>query len=209
MPYRSFYTDLAGSTIPAAAINLRLNKFLKAFTRVLYLMGGVVLLSITLKLLHLPGGFVLFIFSMTAISFLFLLQTGISFVYVFSNAALAFLGAISSLTVGLSCITLVFLFQQWWGTSIMLFLTLPLLVLSLIFLVAFFISGRHRHMFHRKFLYFNILAPFLYLLVLCSAYYLYQGRREPEDTGRREDVQMAVVGNQIKLVLHQIKNSGQ
>jgi len=193
MPHRSFYTDLAGSTIPAAAINARLRNFIKAFTRILYLIGGVVFLSVTLKLLHLPGGLVLFVFSMALISFLFLLQTGISFIYVFSNAALAFLGAFCSLTVALSCITLVFLFQNWWGTSIMLFLTLPLLVLSLIFLTAFFVSGRHRHMSHRKFLYFNILTPFLYLLVLCSAYYLYQGRREPEEIYRREDVRMAVV----------------
>ena len=198
MPHRSFYTDLTGTATPVATINARLRNFVKAFTRILYLMGGVVLLSIILKLLHLPGGFILFIFSMMTVAFLFLLQTGISFIYVFSNAALAFLGAFSSLTVALSCITLVFLFQHWWGTSIMLFLTLPLLVLSLIFLIAFFVSGRHRHMSHRKFLYFNILAPFLYLLVLCSAFYLYQSSREPDETGRREDVQMAVVGNQIK-----------
>ena len=156
-------------------------------------MGGVVLLSLTLKLLHLPGGFILFIFSMTAVAFLFLMQTGISFVYVFSNAALAFLGAISSLTVSLSIITLVFLFQNWWGTSIMLFLTLPLLILCGIFLIAFFITGRHRHMAHRRFLYFNILGPFLYLLVLCTAFNIYRTTGEGEETIPREDMQMAVV----------------
>ena len=198
MPYRSFYSDLTGSATPAAVINRRLGNFIKAFTRFLYLMGGVVLLSVTLKLLPLPGGFVLFIFSMAAVAFLFLLQTGISFVYVFSNAALAFLGAFSSLTVALCCITLVFLFQNWWGTSIMLFLTLPLLILDAIFLLAFFISGRHRHMSHRKFLYFNIVTPFLYLLVLCSAYYFYQRRRAPEEIYRREDVQIAMLKTSLK-----------
>jgi len=200
MHHKSFYSDFIGATPSASTINLRLNNFIKAFTKLLYLTGGVVLLSLTLKLLHLPGGFILFIFSMTAVSLLFLMQTGISFVYVFSNAALAFLGAISSLTVSLSIITLVFLFQNWWGTSIMLFLTLPLLILSSIFLVAFFITGRHRHMAHRRFLYFNILGPFLYLLVLCTAYNIYRTTGEGEETIPREDMQMAVMKRSFKLV---------
>ena len=200
MHHKSFYSDFIGATPSASTINLRLNNFIKAFTKLVYLTGGVVLLSLTLKLLHLPGGFILFIFSMTAVSFLFLMQTGISFVYVFSNAALAFLGAISSLTVSLSIITLVFLFQNWWGTSIMLFLTLPLLILSGIFLVAFFITGRHRHMAHRRFLYFNILGPFLYLLVLCTAYNIYRTTGEGEETIPREDMQMAVMKRSFKLV---------
>jgi hypothetical protein len=93
---------------------------------------------------------------------------------VFSHLKLAFLGAFSSLSVSLGLITLIFLFENWWGSHILLFLTLPLLVLSLVFVLVYFITGQHRHMAHRKFLYYNIVGAYMFLLLLWAIYVVHQ-----------------------------------
>ena len=164
-----------------SAINLKLALFLNAFTSALFLTGMLVLVGLLLKFTHLPGEHVVFVLAMSLLAFLFLLQTGLSFVFVFSHPKLAFLGAFSSLTIALACMTLVFVYENWWGTNLMLILTLPLLLVSFGFLVNYFGSGEHRHTTHRKFLYINILAPYLFIALLWLAFLIRHEVREQRE----------------------------
>lgn len=161
-----------------SAVNRKLALFLNAFTAALILAGMLVLVGLLLKFLHLPGEQVVFVTAMGFLTFLFLLQTGLSFVFVYAHAKLAFLGAFSSLSVALSCLTLVFVYENWWGTFLLVILTAPLLVLSFVILIGYFVSGQHRHTTHRKFLYQNILAPYLFILLLWLAYLIRHEVRE-------------------------------
>ena len=161
-----------------AALNYKLGLFLSAFTSALFLTGMLVLVGMVLNFIHLPGEHVVFVTALFLLAFLFLLQTGIAFVYVYARPKLAFLGAFSSLSVALACITFVFAFENWWGMYIMMVLTLPLLVLSFACLVVYFMSGAHRHTTHRKFLYLNILTPYLFIMLLWLAYLVRHEVRE-------------------------------
>lgn len=164
-----------------SAINLKLALFLNAFTSALILTGMLVLVGLILKFMHLPGEQVVFVAAMLCLAFLFLLQTGLSFVFVFAHAKLAFLGAFSSLSVALSCITLVFFYENWWGTYLMLILTGPLLLISFCFIIGYFASGEHRHTTHRKFLYVNILTPYLFIFLLWLAFIIRHEVREQRE----------------------------
>jgi hypothetical protein len=166
--------DLISSTQLRAVISTRLQAIINSFTSAMYFTGIGVLIGLVLKFRHLPGEHLVFVFSMSVFSFFLLLQIGLSFIYVFSHLKLAFLGAFSSLSVSLGLITLIFLFENWWGSHILLFLTLPLLVLSLVFVLVYFITGQHRHMAHRKFLYYNIVGAYLFLLLLWAIYVVHQ-----------------------------------
>lgn len=169
-----------------SAVNYKLGLFLNGFTSALLLTGMLVLVGMVLNFMHLTGEHVVFVFALFLLAFLFLLQTGISFVYVYSHPKLAFLGAFSSLSVALACITFVFAFEGWWGTTLMLILTLPLLLGSFAFLIGYFISGAHRHTTHRKFLYQNILLPYFFIMLLWLAYIIRYEVRE------RREVRTAV-----------------
>lgn len=179
-----------------SAVNYKLGLFLSAFTSALLLTGMLVLVGLLLNFMHLAGEHVVFVFALFLLAFLFLLQTGISFVYVYSHPKLSFLGAFSSLSVALACITLVFAFENWWGMYIMMILTLPLLLLSFAFVLGYFISGAHRHTTHRKFLYQNILMPYFFIMLLWLAYLVRHEVRE------RREPRTAVAGELIKIAEH-------
>jgi hypothetical protein len=161
-----------------AAINYKLALFLDGFTSALFLTGMLVLLGLLLKFTHLAGEQVVFVLAMSLLAFLFLLQTGLSFVFVFAHPKLAFLGAFSSISFTMLCLTLIFVYENWWGTNLMVILTLPLLLLSVAFLVNYFVSGEHRHTTHRKFLYINILLPYLFIALLWLAFLIRHEVRE-------------------------------
>ena len=164
-----------------AAVNYKLCLFLDGFTDALILTGMLVLVGLLLQFLHLPGEHVVFVLAMGLLTLLFLFQVGISFVYVFSHPNLAFMGAFSSLSVALACITLIFAFEGWWGKHIMMILTLPLLLLSLVILIGYFIMGQHRHTTHRKFLYRNIVLPYLFIMLLWLTYLIRHEVREKRE----------------------------
>lgn len=159
-----------------AAINLKLALFLHAFRSALLLTGMLALVGLLMKFTHLAGEQVVFGLAMSLLALLFLLQTGLSFV--FSHPKMAFLGAFSSLAVALSCMTLVFVYENWWGTHLMVILTSPLLLISSGFLLNYFLSGEHRHTTHRKFLYINILSPYLFIALLWLAFLIRHEVRE-------------------------------
>lgn len=185
------------NTNSPAAVKARLQAFVKFFTYALYLAGLGVLVGLLLKFLHLSGEHLVFILAIAVFTLLLFLQTGLSFFYVFAHIKLAFLGAFSSLAVGLGCITMAFLFETWWGSHILLFLTLPLLLLSFSFLVYYVVTSRHRfssqhrHRARRRFLYYNIVGPFLFLLVLWLIYLVHQqvspNLREERDIKRQQE----------------------
>ncbi|GEO05302.1 hypothetical protein AAE02nite_29660 [Adhaeribacter aerolatus] len=151
----------------------------------------LVLVGLLLKFTHLPGEQVVFVVAMSFLAFLFLLQTGLSFVFVFAHVKLAFLGAFSSLSVALSCMTLVFVYEDWWGTYLMVLLTGPLLFISLLILGGYFLSGEHRHTTHRKFIYINILLPYLFIFLLWLAFII---RHEVRENRERRVVWQAPLG---------------
>jgi hypothetical protein len=150
----------------------RLNDLLKGFTYAQIGAGTGVLLSLVLKLTDATGQHLVFVFFMSLLTFLFVLQVGISFAYVYAHLSLAFLGGFSSLSLALAFITLIFKYQHWWGSYILLILTLPILLLSILFLAWYFGTGEHKHHAHRRFLYFNIVAPFLFVAFLWLFYIL-------------------------------------
>ena len=150
----------------------RLNDLLKIFTYAQIWGGLGVVLGLVLKLSDTAGQHLVFVFFMSVLVFLFLLQIGISFAYVYTHASLAFLGGFSSLSVALALVTLIFKYQHWWGSYILLILTLPILLLSLLFLIWYFMAGEHRHHAHRRFLYWNIVGPFLLVGFLWAFYIL-------------------------------------
>ncbi|MGV3639649.1 MAG: hypothetical protein ACO1NZ_03960 [Adhaeribacter sp.] len=150
----------------------RLDSILKAFTRVQLLGAGGVLLGLGLKLSDSPGQQAVFVFSLALLAFLFVLQVGISFSYVYMHLALAFLGGFSSLSLALAFITLMFKYQHWWGSYILVVLTVPILLLSVGLLTWYFSTGEFRHHAHRRFLYYNIVAPFFFVTFLWLFYLL-------------------------------------
>jgi hypothetical protein len=149
-----------------------LNGILKAFTYTQIWAGLGVVLGLVLKLTGTTGQHLVFVFFMSVLVFMFVLQIGISFAYVYMHSLLAFLGGFSSLSLALAFLTLIFKFQHWWGSYILLVLTLPILVLSVLLLIWYFVSGKYQHHAHRRFLYLNIVAPFLFLGFLWAFYIL-------------------------------------
>ncbi|WP_051359717.1 hypothetical protein [Adhaeribacter aquaticus] len=185
---------LKGNTGFRSSVNAHLNAIINAFTSGLLLTGMGVLLGVVLKLMHLIGQDVVFVFSLSVMALLLILQIGLSLVYIFSHLRLALLGAFSSLANAMACLSLVFLFEQWWGSSLMIFLTTPIFVLSVVFLIAYFLVGEHRHTTHRKFLYLNILLPFLFVLALGIVYAVWSGKQENEEVPDPNSA-IAVTGN--------------
>lgn len=175
------------SFISRKSLGIRLSRFMNAFTSALYLAAVGVLAGLVFKFLNLSGRDVVFVFSMTVLAFLLLLQTGFSLAYSYSQLPLAMLGAFSSLSLTMAVATLIFLFQHWWGGSIMVFLTLPLFLLSLLFLAWFFISQQHRHTTHRKFLYGNIVVPFVFVLLLSCIYFAQEDRSQNQNAPVEKD----------------------
>jgi hypothetical protein len=149
-----------------------LNGILKAFTLVQIWAGLGVMLGLVLKLADANVQHLVFVFFMSVLAFLFVLQIGISFAYVYTHLSLSFLGGFSSLSLALAFVTLIFKYQHWWGSYILLILTFPILLLSLLLLIWYFGTGEHKHHAHRRFLYYNIVAPFLFVGFLWAFYIL-------------------------------------
>ena len=128
---------------------------------------------------------------MAAVAFLLFLQTGISFVFVFTHFKLALLGAFSSLSVGMACVAMLFLFQEWWGSQLLILLTMPLLLLSLIFFIIYLVKEDCKRRSHRRFLYYNIAGAYLFLLLLWLIYLVHQQvspiEREERELKRQEE----------------------
>lgn len=183
--------NFLGNVNTPSASKARLNAVIKKFTSALFLAAAGALVGLLLKFMHITGEQVVFVLAMSVVCLLLFLQTGISFVYVFSHFKLAFLGAFSSLSVGMACIATIFLFENWWGSHLLFFLTMPLLLLSLLFLVFYLIRNEHQRRPHRRFLYYNIVGAYVFLLLLWLIYLVHQqvspNKREERELKRQEE----------------------
>lgn len=183
--------DLSGNANLQTAGKARVNAIIKKFTYALFLAALGALVGLLLKFMHLTGEQMVFTVAMSAVAFLLFLQTGISFVFVFTHFKLAFLGAFSSLSAGMACIAMLFLFQKWWGSQMLVLLTMPLMILSLIFLIIYLVKEECKRRSHRRFLYYNIVGSYLFLLVLWGIYLVHQqvspNEREKRELKRQEE----------------------
>jgi hypothetical protein len=147
-------------------VNHRITSFVRTFTVVLYLAGAGAGAGLVMRYLEVTGGVFLFVFCMALLVLLFMVQIGLSFFYIIANIRLAFLGAGGSFSLMLGTLALIFRYQDWWGWAFMFFITVPVYVISSIFLGMYLAPKRALQSMQRKFLYRNLLIPFLFVLLL-------------------------------------------
>ena len=148
------------------SVSSRLSAFIRSFTTVLYAGMALALAGLVMKFLAITGGSFVFVFSMAVLMLLFLVQVGLSFFYIISSVRLALLGAVSSLALVLAFLALIFRYQAWYGWQVVLFIALPLYLLTGVLLILYLRRFRQLHEPLRAFLYRNLLIPFSLVLVL-------------------------------------------
>ena len=148
------------------SVSYRLSSFIRSFTTVLYAGMALALVGLVMKFLAITGGSFVFVFSMAVLMLLFLVQVGLSFFYIVSSVRLALLGAVSSLALVLGLLALIFRYQAWYGGQVVLFIALPLYLLTGVLLMLYLRDFSKLHEPLRTFLYRNLLIPFGFVLVL-------------------------------------------
>lgn len=166
-------------------INFRISSFINTFTTVLYVVLAMALAGIGMKFFEMNGGNYVFIFSVIILTLMFLVQIGLSFFYIVSHVKLALLGAFGSLALALGFMAIMFRYQGWLGWQIMYFIALPIFLITAFFLGKYL--ARHEKLHHNqtKFLYRNLLFPYLLVFVLGIASFLLDFRRpgHQQETG--------------------------
>lgn len=140
--------------------------FIHFFTVLLYVGMGIAVAGLLMKYFAVAGGSFVFIFALSFLSLLFLLQMVFSFFYVISNLMLALLGAFCSLSLVMGFLALMFRFQAWTGWQLMYFISLPLFLITAIFLGIYLPKRSRMPRPHQRFLFRNLIGPFLFLIVL-------------------------------------------
>lgn len=148
------------------SVSYRLSSFIRSFTTVLYVGMGMALVGMVMKLWGLTGGNFVFVFAMAVLMLLFLVQVGLSFFYILSSVRLALLGSVSSLSLVLGFLALVFRYQNWYGWQVVFFAALPMYLLTGVLLYLYLQKYRRMHAPLRYFFYRNLLIPFGFLLAL-------------------------------------------
>jgi MFS family permease len=153
---------------PSLVANVRyqLTSFIRSFTMVLYVAMGMVVVGVAMKFMGLTGGSFVFVFSMAVLMLLFLVQVGLSFFYILSNVRLALLGAVSSLSLVMSFLALIFRYQDWYGWQLLFYVALPLYLLVGVLLFLYLKRYKKLHEPLRDFFYRNLVVPFGFLLAL-------------------------------------------
>ena len=156
----------AGERNLVEEVNYRITSFVNTFRIVLFGAGLLAVVGLVMRYYAVTGGNALFVVAMVGLVLLFMVQIGLSFFYIIANLKLAFLGAFGSFALMLGSLALIFRFQDWWGWQLMFFLAIPIYMLSSIFLGMYLARKRALKPLQRKFLYRNLLIPFLFLLAL-------------------------------------------
>jgi hypothetical protein len=158
-------------------INFKISSFINTFTTVLYVVLAMALAGIGMKFFQVNGGNFVFIFSVIVLTLMFLVQIGLSFFYIVSHVKLALLGAFGSLALALGFMAIMFRYQGWLGWQIMYFIALPIFLITAFFLGKYL--SRHEKLHHNqtKFLYRNLLFPYVLVFVLGIASFLLDFRR--------------------------------
>ncbi|MDX5420028.1 MAG: hypothetical protein LPK09_12500 [Hymenobacteraceae bacterium] len=167
-----------------ANVRYQLTSFIRSFTMVLYVAMGMAVVGVVMKFLGVTGGSFVFVFSMAVLMLLFLVQVGLSFFYIISNIWLALLGSISSLSLVMSFLALIFRYQNWYGWQVIFYVALPLYILVGVLLFLYLRRYKKLHEPLRDFFYRNLVVPFGFLLVLGVVSFMFSAEKfniEQED----------------------------
>jgi MFS family permease len=148
------------------SVSYRLSSFIRSFTTLLYVGMAMAVAGLVMKFFAITGGSFVFVFSMAVLMLLFLVQVGLSFFYIISSVRLALLGSVSSLALVLGFLALIFRYQVWYGWQVVLFIALPLYLLTGVLLILYLRDFSKLHEPLRNFLYRNLLIPFSFVLIL-------------------------------------------
>jgi MFS family permease len=160
-----------------ADVRYQLVSFIRSFTKVLYVAMSMAVVGVVMKFFGVTGGSFVFVFSMAVLLLLFLVQVGLSFFYIVSNVWLALLGAISSLSLVMSFVALIFRYQNWYGWQLIFFVALPMYILVGVLLFLYLKRFRKLHEPLRDFFYRNLVVPFGFLFVLGVVAFAFRAER--------------------------------
>ncbi|QNF31673.1 hypothetical protein HUW51_02635 [Adhaeribacter swui] len=165
MMYSKFLTPAIFSA-EESTIQLHIQSFWAGYTKCIYLALGLSGIGLYLKSYQLLTDKLL-VFTLATLALLFLGQMLLSFSFMLKNLGLALLGSFCSLALATGFTSVLFLFQGWWGSGILITLTAPLAAVSLLILIGFILQqGFNRRRKQRFFLLCNLLIPFGVLLLL-------------------------------------------
>lgn len=160
-------------------INYRISSFINTFTTILYVVMVMAVAGIAMKFLKMNGGNYVFIFSVIILALIFLVQIGLSFAYIVSHVKLALLGAFGSLALALAFLAVLFRYQGWQGWQVMYFIALPIFLITAFFLGKYLSKHEKLHHNQIKFLYRNLLFPYLLAFVLGISSFVLDDRIPP------------------------------
>lgn len=165
MMYSKFLTPAIFSA-GESDIRSHIRSFMAGYTKCIYL--TLVLTGIGLYMQYYQQlTDKLFVFTLGGLVLLFVGQMLLSFSFMLKNLWIALLGAFCSLALATGFTAILFTFQGWWGSSILITLTTPLGIVTFLFLTGYMII--HKDRYRRRqyhFLLFNLLIPFGVLLLL-------------------------------------------
>lgn len=144
----------------------RIAAFIRSFTRVIFVAMGMAVVGLVLKFAAIAVGNYVFVFAMSVLVLLFLVQIGLSFFYVLANIKLALLGSICSVALVLGSTALIFRYQDWYGWQITFFIAVPIFIVTAYYLFRYFRKRDTLQQQHRTFLYRNLLVPYLFIFML-------------------------------------------
>jgi hypothetical protein len=147
-------------------INYRISNFINTFTTVLFVAEIMAVVGVLMKFMQVNGGSYVFIFSIIVLTLIFLVQIGLSFFFIVSHVRLALLGAFGSLALALSFMAIMFRYQGWWGWQLMFFIAIPIFLVTAFFLGKYFSKHEKLHHNQLRFLYRNLLIPYILAFVL-------------------------------------------
>lgn len=170
--YSKFLTPAIFHAEESSTIKAYIHHFIAGYTKCIYLALGLSGVGLYLRYYQLLTD-KLFVFTLVSLALLFLGQMLLSFSFMLKNLWVALLGSFSSLALATGFTSILFLFQGWWGASILVTLTAPLAIVTFLLLVAYIstqaIGHRRRQ---RQFILCNLLIPFGFMLLLGAMAFL-------------------------------------
>jgi hypothetical protein len=181
-------------------VNYQITSFVNTFTILVYLAGLAAIAGLVMRWYAVTGGTPLFVLAMIVLVLLFMVQIGLSFFYIIANLKLAFLGAIGSFSLMLANLALIFRYQDWWGWQFMFFIAVPIYFITSFFLGMYLARKQALRPMQRKFLYRNLVIPYLFMLILAILSFAFDPVAYPQNDSPREWGQ--VISNEGMNVLN-------
>lgn len=164
--YSDFLAPFADTT-GERSIDHRIRSFISGYTKCIYLTLGLSGIGLFAQFYQQATQNDLFVVTTSALAVLFLGQMMLSFYFIMKNFWVALLGAFCSLALAIGFTAILFIYEGWWGWSIMAILAMPLAILTFICLAFYLLHRQHLcRRSQRHFLLRNLLIPFGFLLLL-------------------------------------------